>query len=108
MPGVDLVASCTGDYEPEGLWSGSRGRSYGIWETSHDYILTFGPAVIWSQIAESPARFINAQWAFDGLDRAPAEFLVPWPGYPHGCWRRAWLQGKHTHFSGIFSRTSSR
>jgi hypothetical protein len=85
VPGVDLVASCTGDYEPEGLLVWFPGeQSYGVWDSSHDYILTFGPAVTWSQIAESPARFINAQWAFENLDRAPAEFLVPWPRYPHG------------------------
>jgi hypothetical protein len=84
VSGVDLVASCTGDYEPEGLLVWFPGeRSFGVWDSSHDYVLVFGPAVSWAQIARSPARFINAQWAFEDLDRAPAEFLVPWPRYPH-------------------------
>lgn len=84
VPGVDLVGSCTGDYEPEGLLVWLPGeQSFGVWDSSHDYLLVFGPAVSWSQIASSPARYINAQWAFEDLERAPAEFLVPWPRYPH-------------------------
>jgi hypothetical protein len=85
VPGVDLVAGCTGDYEPEGLLIWFPGeRSFGVWDSSHDYVLLFGPAVTWSQIASSPARYINAQWAFEDLDRAPAEFLVPWHRYESG------------------------
>lgn len=84
VPGVDLIASCTGDYEPEGLLVWFPGeQSFGVCDPSHDYILIFGPAVSWSEIAMSPARFINAQWEFEDLDRAPAEFIVPWPKYPH-------------------------
>ncbi len=84
VPGVDLVASCTGDYDPEGLLIWLPGeRRYGVWDADHDYLLVFGPAVSWSQVAGSPAQYINAQWAFEGSDRAPVEFLVPWPRYPH-------------------------
>jgi hypothetical protein len=87
VPGIDLIASCECDdeYEPEGLlvWLPGEGR-YGVWDSCHDYILVFDPGVTWSQIAESPARFINAQWAFEDLERAPAEFLKPWPRYPFG------------------------
>jgi hypothetical protein len=84
VAGVDLVASCTGDYEPGGLLVWLPGElSFGVWDCDHDYLLVFGPAASWSEIARSPARYINAQWAFAGLDRAPAEFLVPWPKYPH-------------------------
>jgi hypothetical protein len=80
IPGVDLVASCTGDFEPEGLliWLPGEQR-YGVWDSSHDYIMVFGREVTWSRIVECPHRFINAQWDFDDLDRAPAGFLVPWP-----------------------------
>jgi len=83
VPGVDLVASCTGDYEPEGLLIWFPGeQSFGVWDSSHDYVLVFGPRVTWSDIARSPARYINAQWEFDDIDRAPAEFLKPWENHP--------------------------
>ena len=86
VPGVDLVGSCTGDYEPEGLLVWFPGeQSFGVWDSSHDYVLVFGPEVSWSEIVRSPARYINAQWAFEDLERASAEFLVPWPKYPHQC-----------------------
>ncbi len=82
VPGIDLVAECTGDYEPEGLLVWFPGeRSFGVWDSSHDYILVFGSGVTWSDIARSPARHINAQWAFDDLDRAPVTFLLPWKNY---------------------------
>ncbi len=83
VPGVDLVADCTGDYEPEGLLVWFPGeRSFGVWDSSHDYVLVFGPGVVWSDVARSPARHINAQWAFENLDQAPATFLMPWKNYP--------------------------
>jgi hypothetical protein len=83
VPGVDLVAACTGDYEPDGLLIWLPGeRSFGVWDSSHDYVLVFGAEVRWSDIAKNPARFINAQWAFEDLDRAPAEYLQPWKNYP--------------------------
>ncbi len=83
VPGVDLVAACTGDYEPEGLLIWFPGeRSFGVWDSSHDYVLVFGSDVSWSDIAKNPARFINAQWAFEDLDRAPAKYLQPWKNYP--------------------------
>jgi hypothetical protein len=80
VPGVDLVADCSGDYTPEGLliWLPEELR-FGTWDCDHDLISVFGPEVTWTQIANTPARFLNAQWEFDDLDRAPAEFLVPWP-----------------------------
>jgi len=37
---------------------------------------------MWSDIVQSPARYINAQWAFDDIDRAPAAFLKPWANHP--------------------------
>lgn len=85
VPGVDLIATCSGDYEPEGLlvWFPEE-RSYGVWDSSHDYILIFGPEVAWAQIAAAPAKFINAQWAFDDIERAEATFLIPWLKYPFG------------------------
>jgi hypothetical protein len=81
VSGVDLIATCTGDYEPEGLLLWLPGeRSFGVWDPSHDYLMVFGMEVSWSQIVKSPARYINAQWGFEDLDRAPAEFLCPWIG----------------------------
>ena len=83
VPGVDLITACTGDYEPEGLLIWLPGeRSFGVWDSSHDYVLVFGAEVSWSGIAKNPARFINAQWAFEDLDRAPAKYLQPWKNYP--------------------------
>lgn len=79
VPGVDLVAGCTGDYAPHGLLVWFPGpRSYGTWDEAHDYVRLFGPAVTWADIAAAPARFLNARWDFPDLDRAPAEFLDPW------------------------------
>lgn len=85
VEGVDLVAGCTGDYSPEGLlvWFPAE-SSYGVWDSDHDYVFLFGPEVTWSQIAASPAKYINAQWAFDDLERASTKILVPWPRYPFG------------------------
>jgi hypothetical protein len=85
VQGVDLVESCTGDYDPDGLlvWFPAE-ASYGVCDTEHDYILLFGSHVRWPDIAGSPARFINAQWAFEGIDRAAATFLAPWHHHP---WR---------------------
>src|SRR5262249_5366689 len=83
VPGVDLVAACTGDYEPERLRVGVAGEnSYGVWDSYHEYVLIFGPEVTWADIVASPAEYINAQWAFEDLAQAPAQFLVPWPKYP--------------------------
>ena len=83
VPGVDPVGSCTGDCEPEGLLVWLTGeRSFGVWDSSHDFLLTFGPSVAWSQIAAAPARHINAPWAFEDLDRAPAQLLAPRHEHP--------------------------
>jgi hypothetical protein len=83
VPGVDLVASCTGDYDPEGLlvWFPEE-RSFGVADTDHELILLFGPEVSWPRITRSPARYINAQWDFDDLERAPAKVLDPAGKYP--------------------------
>lgn len=85
VPGVDLVASSSGDYEPEGLlvWFPLEQR-YGVVDTDHDYVLLFDPDVRWADIVASPAEFVNAQWAFPELARAPVSFLEPWHRYPRG------------------------
>jgi hypothetical protein len=84
VDGVNLVAGCTGGYNPVGLllWLTREGR-YGTWSDG-DYpcIGVFGPLINWSRIAEAPAQHINAQWAFVE-DSAPASSLVPWPRYPY-------------------------
>jgi hypothetical protein len=86
--GVNLVAGCD-DYEPVGLllWLPVEKR-YGIWDSSHCGISTFGPDVTWERIAVEPARHINAGWqsgdpdAFP--DAPPMEDLVPWLHHPYG------------------------
>ena len=83
--GVNLVASCTGDYEPTGLllWLPVE-RRYGIWDSSHCGIQVFGPEVTWERIAANPVPHINAGWTGIDRDAPPMEELVPWPANPYG------------------------
>ena len=82
---VDLVASCSGDYDAAGLllWLPIEKR-YGIWDSSHCGIQMFGPEIAWERIAADPVPHINAGWT--GIDPAspPMEDLVPWPTHPYG------------------------
>lgn len=82
---VDLVAACSGDYEPEGLllWLPVE-RRYGIWDSSHCGIQVFGADVTWERIAADPAPHINAGWTGIDLKAPPMEDLVPWPNHPYG------------------------
>src|SRR5262245_14682769 len=65
---VNLVADCTGGYEPTGLllWLPVEKR-YGIWDSSHCGIQVFGSEVTWERITAAPAQHINAGWT--GADR---------------------------------------
>ena len=82
---VNLVASCTGDYESVGLllWLPLEKR-YGVWDSSHCTIVMFGAEVTWESIAASAAAHINAGWT--GMDPTSPETteLVPWPAHPYG------------------------
>lgn len=84
VPAVDLLGSCTGDYDPVGLlmWFPNE-KKYGTWDCSHCCIELFGANVNWQQIAASPARHINAQWI--GMDPLSplTDALVPWPKYKY-------------------------
>src|SRR4029453_11474218 len=82
VEGVNLVATCSGDYEPVGLllWL-PRENFYATWDSSHSYIAVFGKDVSWSDIAASPAQYINAQWKGEYDDFAAATCLIPWPTY---------------------------
>jgi hypothetical protein len=79
VEGVNLVASCTGDYEPEGLiiWLPIEER-YAIWDNSHCRIMVFGSAVTWEEIAASPAIYINAGWCDNSDPDLSMTYLVPW------------------------------
>jgi hypothetical protein len=83
--GVNLVASCTGGYEPVGslLWLPVE-RRYGIWDSSHCGIQVFGPEVTWERIAANPVPHINAGWTGIDPDAPLMEELVPWPAHPYG------------------------
>jgi hypothetical protein len=83
--GVNLAASCSGDYDPVGLliWLPVEKR-YGVWDSSHCSIQMFGPEVTWERIAADPARHINAGWTGIDPDAPPLEDLVPWPTHPYG------------------------
>ena len=83
--GVNLVASCTGGYDPVGLllWLPVEKR-YGVWDSSHCTIRMFGPEITWERIAAAPAQHINAGWTGIDLDAPPMEDLVPWPIHPYG------------------------
>jgi hypothetical protein len=82
--GVNLVASCTGDYDPTGLllWLPVE-RRYGVWDSSHCTIQMFGPEVAWDRIAVAPIYHINAGWSDIDPDSPPMEDLVPWPAHPY-------------------------
>jgi hypothetical protein len=82
---VNLVARCTGDYDPVGLliWLPVE-RRYGVWDSSHCTIQMFGPEVTWERIAASPVSHINAGWTGIDPDAPPMEDLVPWPTHPYG------------------------
>ncbi len=82
--GADLVASCTGDYEPVGLllWLPVE-KQYGVWDSSHCTIQMFGSEVTWERIAAAPAPHINAGWT-GSIPDAPMEDLVPWLAHPYG------------------------
>jgi hypothetical protein len=83
--GVNLVASCTGDYESMGLllWLPIEKR-YGVWDSSHCGIQVFGLDVTWERIASTPAPHINAGWKGIDPDAPPMEDLIPWPTHPYG------------------------
>jgi hypothetical protein len=83
--GVNLVASCTGDYDPTGLllWLPVE-RRYGVWDSSHCRIQMFGPEVTWERIVAAPASHINAGWTGIDPDAPPMDDLVPWPAHPYG------------------------
>jgi uncharacterized protein (TIGR02996 family) len=82
--GVNLVASCTGGYEPVGLllWLPVE-RRYGIWDSSHCGIQVFGPEVTWQRIAATPVPHIEAGWTGFHVDSPPMEELVPRPAHPY-------------------------
>jgi hypothetical protein len=80
--GVNLVASCTGGYDPVGLllWLPLE-RRYGIWDDSHGTIRVFGPAITWKRIAADPVPHIDAGWTGFHPDSPPMEDLMPWPAH---------------------------
>jgi hypothetical protein len=82
--GVNLVASCTGGYEPVGLllWLPVE-RRYGIWDCSHCGIRVFGTDVTWERIAAAPVPHIDAGWTGFNPDSPPMEDLIPWPAHPY-------------------------
>jgi hypothetical protein len=82
---VNLVAACSGDYDPVGLllWLPVEKR-YGVWDSSHCTIQMFGPEVAWKQIAARPVQHINAGWSGIDPDSPPMEDLVPWLAHPYG------------------------
>ena len=82
IPGVSVIAACSGDYDPEGLLVWFPGeQSFGVWDPDHSYVLVFGPEVSWPVIAADISSYVNAQWAFDDLPRANARFIQPFGKY---------------------------
>jgi hypothetical protein len=84
VAGVNLVADCTGGYEPIGLllWLPVEQR-YATWDDSHCTIRVFSPDVTWERIAADPVPHINAQWTGIDPESPPTEDLVPWPAHPY-------------------------
>ena len=59
--GINIVKSCA-SYDPDGMMAWfSALEVYGQWDCDHHKILVF-PDVTWSDIAENPAPYFNAQW----------------------------------------------
>jgi hypothetical protein len=80
IPAVDLVASITGDYDPQALlfWLPNE-HMYGTWDSGHLELLVF-PDTTWTDIAAAPARYVTAQWSTD----PPGYYFAPWQhGYAH-------------------------
>lgn len=84
VPGVDLVRSCSGDYDPTGLliWFPEEDR-YGTWDPSHCYICLFSADTDWDTIAASPSSHINAQWTGMDATSPPVDPLCPWFRYEY-------------------------
>ena len=83
--GINLIASCTGDYDPVGflMWLPVE-RRYGIWDGSHCGIRVFEPGATWAEIVANPAGYLNAMWTSPGEPYPPTvENLVPWPAHPY-------------------------
>ncbi|MBW4621304.1 MAG: hypothetical protein KME17_18335 [Cyanosarcina radialis HA8281-LM2] len=78
--GVNLVESCTNDYDPAGIliWLPIEKR-YGVWDASHCTIIMFGIDITWKNIIATPSDYINAGW-FSTEDPELLEVfeLLPW------------------------------
>jgi hypothetical protein len=78
--GVNLVESCTNDYDPAGIliWLPIEKR-YGVWDVSHCTIIMFSSEITWENIAATPADYINAGWFSPGDPELPeVSELLPW------------------------------
>jgi hypothetical protein len=78
--GVNLVESCTNDYDPVGilLWLPIEKR-YGVWDVSHCTIIMFGDEITWENIVATPSDYINAGWFSPGDPKLPeVSELLPW------------------------------
>jgi hypothetical protein len=81
IPAVSLIGECE-NFDPSGLllWLPEEG-AYGTWDSSHTLVEAFSTSVNWSDIANDPARYLNAPWDDERLGGlAP---LVPWPKYEY-------------------------
>lgn len=61
IPAVNLVKDCNG-YDPEFilLWLPNE-KVFGAWDCDH-WVLTIFPKCSWSDIANNPLPYLNAQW----------------------------------------------
>jgi hypothetical protein len=78
VPGVDLIAECTGGYDETGLllWLPVEGL-YGSWDDEHGHIHVLPRGTTCFDIANAPASHLDSFWA-DPM-AVPAEKLVPDP-----------------------------
>lgn len=82
---VDLIAKCTGDFDPAGLllWLPIE-RRYAVWDSSHCTIHLFAKKVTWKRIVADPAPYIDASCGGDGPEDSEMATLVPWKSHPYG------------------------
>ena len=78
VPAVSLTNECD-SYDPEFilLWLPNE-KLFGTWDCDHWDLFIFDK-ITWHDIAEDPAKYVDAQW--DDIDREIGSHFTPYPKY---------------------------